>query len=75
MTSPQSNLHDIKIDPRNLNILISVNGALVPRAEAVVSVFDSGFILGDGVWEACRFCMRTLNGFTKVPNPFSWISA
>ena len=54
MTTPQSNLHDIKIDPRNLNILISVNGKLVPRAEAVVSVFDSGFILGDGVWEGLR---------------------
>lgn len=58
MTSPQSNLHDIKIDPRNLNILISVNGTLVPRAEAVVSVFDSGFILGDGVWEG----LRVVNG-------------
>jgi branched-chain amino acid aminotransferase len=54
MTTPQSNLHEIKIDPRNLNILISVNGTLVPRAEAVVSVFDSGFILGDGVWEGLR---------------------
>jgi branched-chain amino acid aminotransferase len=54
MTQAQSNLHDIQIDPRNLNILISVNGQLVPRAEAVVSVFDSGFILGDGVWEGLR---------------------
>ena len=45
---------DSPIDPRNANILISVNGALVPRAEAVVSVFDSGFILGDGVWEGLR---------------------
>jgi branched-chain amino acid aminotransferase len=54
MNAPQSNLHDAKIDPRNLNILISVNGQLVPRAEAVVSVFDSGFILGDGVWEGLR---------------------
>jgi branched-chain amino acid aminotransferase len=54
MTQAQSNLHDIKIDPRNLNILISVNGQLVPRAEAMVSVFDSGFILGDGVWEGLR---------------------
>jgi branched-chain amino acid aminotransferase len=58
MTEPQSNLHDTKIDPRNLNILISVNGTLVPRAEAVVSVFDSGFILGDGVWEG----LRVVNG-------------
>jgi branched-chain amino acid aminotransferase len=54
LNQPQTNLHDIKIDPRNLNILISVNGQLVPRAEAVVSVFDSGFILGDGVWEGLR---------------------
>jgi branched-chain amino acid aminotransferase len=45
----QSNLHDARIDPRNRDILISVNGKLTPRAEAVVSVFDSGFILGDGV--------------------------
>ncbi len=50
----QSNLHDAKIDPRNRDILISVNGKLYPRAEAVVSVFDSGFILGDGVWEGLR---------------------
>ena len=49
-----SNLHDAKIDPRNRDILISVNGKLTPRAEAVVSVFDSGFILGDGVWEGLR---------------------
>jgi len=51
MTKP---LHDPAIDPRNRDILISVNGALVPRAEAVVSVLDSGFILGDGVWEGLR---------------------
>jgi branched-chain amino acid aminotransferase len=50
----QTNLHDAKIDPRNRDILISVNGTLYPRAEAVVSVFDSGFILGDGVWEGLR---------------------
>ncbi len=54
MTKQQSNLHDSQIDPRNLNILISVNGKLVHRAEAMVSVFDSGFILGDGVWEGLR---------------------
>jgi branched-chain amino acid aminotransferase len=35
-------------------VLIHVNGALVPRAEAVVSVFDAGFVLGDGVWEGIR---------------------
>jgi branched-chain amino acid aminotransferase len=41
-------------DPRNDAILISVDGRLVPRHEAVVSVFDSGFVLGDGVWEGLR---------------------
>src|SRR3954470_5655284 len=46
--------HDYVEDPRNADILISVNGALVPRREAVVSVFDAGFVLGDGVWEGLR---------------------
>ena len=47
-------MHDSQGDPRNADILISVNGALKPRAEAMVSVFDSGFVLGDGVWEGLR---------------------
>src|SRR5687768_9668587 len=46
--------HDTAPDARNESILINVNGALKPRAEAVVSVFDSGFVLGDGVWEGLR---------------------
>ncbi|CAO1652903.1 aminotransferase class IV [Parasphingorhabdus sp. NYA22] len=46
--------HDFTADPRNENILINVNGVMTPRAEAVVSVFDSGFMLGDGVWEGLR---------------------
>jgi branched-chain amino acid aminotransferase len=46
--------HDSAADPRNASILISVNGALKPRAEAMVSVFDSGFVLGDGIWEGLR---------------------
>src|SRR4249919_2409920 len=41
-------------DPRNADILVWVNGALKPRNQAVVSVFDSGFVLGDGVWEGFR---------------------
>jgi branched-chain amino acid aminotransferase len=41
-------------DPRNAGIRIWVNGALKPRADATVSVFDSGFVLGDGVWEGFR---------------------
>jgi branched-chain amino acid aminotransferase len=46
-------IHDVS-DPRNAAILINVNGAMRPRAEAMVSVFDSGFVLGDGVWEGLR---------------------
>jgi branched-chain amino acid aminotransferase len=41
-------------DPRNDAALVSINGDLRPRAEAKVSVFDSGFVLGDGVWEGLR---------------------
>jgi branched-chain amino acid aminotransferase len=46
--------HDHQDDPRNAEILVWVNGDLLPRDRAVVSVFDSGFILGDGVWEGLR---------------------
>ncbi|WP_199554856.1 aminotransferase class IV [Sandaracinobacteroides hominis] len=46
--------HDFVADPRNADILININGALIPRAQATVSVFDSGFMLGDGVWEGLR---------------------
>lgn len=46
--------HDHAGDPRNQDIRISVNGELFARDEAKVSVFDSGFILGDGVWEGLR---------------------
>jgi len=46
--------HHATDDPRNRDILVYVNGELRPRAQAVVSVFDSGFILGDGVWEGLR---------------------
>jgi branched-chain amino acid aminotransferase len=45
---------DFAADPRNANVLIYLNGALVPRPEARVSVFDAGFVLGDGVWEGLR---------------------
>ncbi|MBV9830777.1 MAG: aminotransferase class IV [Marmoricola sp.] len=41
-------------DPRNADVLVWVDGELVPRDRAVVSVFDSGFVLGDGVWEGLR---------------------
>jgi branched-chain amino acid aminotransferase len=46
--------HSFRKDPRNDDILININGELFPREKAVVSVFDSGFILGDGIWEGLR---------------------
>jgi len=46
--------HQAEEDARNAAILIWIDGALKPRAEAAVSVFDSGFMLGDGVWEGLR---------------------
>lgn len=46
--------HQSQDDPRNEEILIYVNGSLKPKAEALVSVYDSGFMLGDGIWEGLR---------------------
>lgn len=46
--------HDALPDDRNDGILVSVNGRLLPRDEATISVFDSGYLVGDGIWEAVR---------------------
>jgi branched-chain amino acid aminotransferase len=46
--------HQAEEDARNAEILIYVNGRITPKAEAMVSVYDSGFLLGDGVWEGLR---------------------
>lgn len=46
--------HNALEDERNENVLIYVNGELFPRDEAKISVFDSGYLVGDGVWEALR---------------------
>lgn len=46
--------HSYEDDSRNASIKIWVNGDLLPRDQAVVSVFDAGFVLGDGVWEGIR---------------------
>ena len=51
---PSAGTQDYVGDPRNDEVLISVNGTLARRDEAKVSVFDSGFVLGDGVWEGLR---------------------
>jgi len=48
--SAQSYAHD----PRNDDVEVYVNGAFFPRDRAQVSVFDAGFVLGDGVWEGMR---------------------
>ena len=49
-----SSTHTYAVDSRNANIQININGELFARDQAVVSVFDSGFILGDGIWEGLR---------------------
>ena len=46
--------HSYISNPKNENIFININGALFHRSEAKISVFDSGFLLGDGVWEGIR---------------------
>jgi branched-chain amino acid aminotransferase len=51
---------DFASDPRNETVLIYLNGALVPRSEAKVSIFDAGFVLGDGIWEGIRLHNKAL---------------
>lgn len=46
--------HSFLPNPKNKNIKININGKLFDRSEAKISVFDSGFLLGDGVWEGIR---------------------
>ena len=50
----QVSVHEAEEDERNEEILIYVNGKIVPKKDAVVSVYDSGFMLGDGIWEGLR---------------------
>jgi branched-chain amino acid aminotransferase len=51
---------DFTPDPRNANLLVHLDGALVPAEEAKVSIFDAGFGMGDGVWEGLRLHNRAL---------------
>jgi len=46
--------HEAMPDERNDEVLVYVNGEFHPREEARISVFDSGFLVGDGVWEGIR---------------------
>ena len=52
--------HEYEEDSRNQDVLISVNGEITPRQNAKVSVFDAGFLLGDGVWESFRLHKGTI---------------
>ena len=51
---PETSTHDAEADARNAELKIYLNGDIVPRDQAKVSVYDSGFLLGDGVWEGIR---------------------
>ncbi len=51
---PEHSTHDAEADARNANLKIYLDGDLVHRDQAKVSVYDSGFLLGDGVWEGIR---------------------
>ena len=46
--------HNALPDERNKHVLIYINGELLPRNQARISVFDSGFLIGDGIWEGLR---------------------
>jgi len=54
MNKQSKGTHEYQDDPRNADIIIDINGEYFPREQAKVSVFDSGFVLGDGVWEGLR---------------------
>ena len=54
MTDTHVSTHDAAADARNDDILIYVDGEIVHRNDAKVSVYDSGFMLGDGIWEGLR---------------------
>ncbi len=46
--------HEFVVNEKNENVLIYINGEFFPRSEAKISVFDSAFLVGDGVWESFR---------------------
>ena len=79
---PETSTHDAEADARNDDLKIYVNGEIVHRDQAVVSVYDSGFLLGDGVWEGIRLYMANgpswapiSTGCSRLPRPSIWISA
>ncbi len=60
MTKQGKSTHEYQDDPRNTDIIIDINGEFFARDQARVSVFDSGFVLGDGVWEGLRVHQGTI---------------
>ena len=54
MNKQSKGTHEYQDDPRNADIIIDINGEFFAREQAQVSVFDSGFVLGDGIWEGLR---------------------
>jgi branched-chain amino acid aminotransferase len=54
MNKQSKGTHEYQDDPRNADIIIDINGEFFAREQAHVSVFDSGFVLGDGIWEGLR---------------------
>jgi branched-chain amino acid aminotransferase len=63
---------DYAADPRNAAALIYLNGALVPRDQAKVSVFDGGFVVGDGIWEGLRLHRGALLFLDKHLDRLYW---
>ena len=57
--------HDYEIDVRNENIMIYIDGQFFHRSDAKVSVMDSGYLLGDGVWEGIRLYNGSLMHIDK----------
>ena len=72
-----SGTHQALPDARNEDVLVYVDGEFVPRAEATVSVFDSAFLVGDGVWEGFRLHqgrfvhLPKFGGLVAVIGPYS----
>ena len=54
------NSHSYIANPKNEDIFININGELFHRSKAKISVFDSGFLLGDGIWEGIRLHQSVL---------------
>ena len=69
--------HDYYDDPRNVDIKIYIDGDFFHRNEAKVSVLDSGFLLGDGVWEGIRLHnskLLHLEKMSKLTEDMHWLN-